>query len=222
MLIRMLEENMQVDEIIFSKIKATDQVGAELPEMYTYIDKINAFIKKNYDKEITILEQKKSFEDYFYTVKKTGKTYGFPYTISAWCNDRLKIRVFKEYYKKQKEEYVTYIGIAYDEPKRLARLKENERAPLATEWKMTEEDCLKFLEDRGLDNPLYEKFDRLGCWFCPKQSLKSLRVLRRDYPDLWEIILKWQEDSKVPFRADYNAFELEEKFKREDDQLRIL
>ena len=113
MLIRMLEENRQVDEIIFSKIKATDQIGAELPEMYTYIDKINNYIKENYNKEITILEQNKSFEDYFYTRKvrgkNKGKIYGFPYTISAWCNDRLKVKVFKEYFKSIKEDYTCYI-----------------------------------------------------------------------------------------------------------------
>ena len=131
MLIKMLEENIQIDEIIFSKIKATSQIGAELPEMYLYIDKINSYIKENYNKEITILEQSKSFEDYFYTRKVRGKNknkiYGFPYTISAWCNDRLKIKVFKEYFKSIKEDYICYIGIAYDEKVRLARLKKNEK-----------------------------------------------------------------------------------------------
>ena len=93
---------------------------------------------------------------------------------------------------------------------------------MLAEWKMTEKDCLEFLKERDLLNPLYEKFQRLGCWFCPKQSVKSLRILRRDYPDLWEIIVRWQEASKVPFKADCNAFELEEKFEREDNQLRLV
>lgn len=223
MLIRMLEEGMQVDEIIFSKIKATSNLGAELPEMYTYIEKINKFIKTNYNKEITILEQRRSFEDYFYTVKERGRNkgniYGFPYMIGAWCNERLKIAVFKEYYKRQKEDYITYIGIAYDEPERLARLEKNERAPLV-DWKMTEADCLEFLKKRELDNKLYEKFDRLGCWFCPKQSLKSLRILRNDYPQLWTKLLEWQRDSEVPFKPDYTIFDLEERFENEEEQKR--
>ena len=45
MLIRMLEENMRVDEIIFCKVMATKEIGAELPEMYEYIEKIRKYIK---------------------------------------------------------------------------------------------------------------------------------------------------------------------------------
>ena len=46
MLLRMLEENMQVDEIIFCNVKATQQIGGELPEMYDYINKINNVLTK--------------------------------------------------------------------------------------------------------------------------------------------------------------------------------
>ena len=31
-------------------------------------------------------------------------------------------------------------------------------------------------EEKGFWNPLYDDFKRLGCWFCPKQNLKSLKV----------------------------------------------
>lgn len=218
MLLRMLEEGRQVDEIIYCNIMATSNIGGEYPEMYEYINKINKYIKQNYNKEIKILVQKKSFEDYFYITKKTGKNkgkiYGYPYTIRSWCNERLKLKVFNEYYKTLKEEYTTYIGIAYDEPKRLAKLEKNEKAPLA-EWKMTEADCLQYTKEKGLYNPLYDKFKRLGCWFCVKQGLDSLRILRQDYPEFWKILLKWQEDSEVPFKPDYTVQQLAEKFKGE-------
>ena len=48
MLLRMLEENMQVDEIIFCNVMATQEIGGELPEMYDYINKINKYIKLKY------------------------------------------------------------------------------------------------------------------------------------------------------------------------------
>ena len=67
MLIRMLEENMQVDEIIFCKVMATQSIGAELPEMYEYINRIDKYIQGKYNKKITVITQEKSFEDYFYT-----------------------------------------------------------------------------------------------------------------------------------------------------------
>ena len=81
---------------------------------------------------------------------------------------------------------------------------------------MTEADCLQYIKEKGLYNPLYDKFKRLGCWFCVKQSLDSLRILRRDYPEFWNMLLKWQLDSEVIFRTDYSIQQLEEKFKIED------
>ena len=60
MLLRMLEENMQVDEIIFCNVKATQQIGGELPEMYDYVNKINNYIKQKY----------LSFFKYYYIISK--------------------------------------------------------------------------------------------------------------------------------------------------------
>lgn len=149
MLIKMLEGNWQVDEIVFCKIMATQNIGAELPEMYGYINKINNYIKLRYNKEIKILTQEKTFEDYFYTKKNKGKRkgqiYGFPFTISPWCNDRLKQKLFRRYIKDLGEDYTFYIGIASDEPKRLAKLTENQRAPLA-EWRHVRARLFKFLK----------------------------------------------------------------------------
>ena len=219
MLLKMLEMNMQVDEIIFVKIKATQEIDAEFPEMHKYIEKVNQYIKKNYDKNITILEQEKSFEDYFYQVKEKGKNkdkiYGFPYVLGAWCNDRLKLKVFRDYLKKQEENCCFYLGIAADEKDRIKRQKENIKMPLV-DWGMTEKDCLEYLKEKKLENPLYQKFDRLGCWFCVKQSLDSLRIVRKNYPQYWKLLLNWQKDSETSFKINYTVQELEEKFKKEE------
>lgn len=218
MLLKMIENNMPIDEVVYCKIMATPTIGAEYPEMYKYLDRIDEYLMKSIGKKLTRIEPKISFEEQFYTIKQRnkhkGEIYGFPYTISSWCNDRLKMKALNKYFKQQ-GEHIRYIGIAYDEPKRLAKLQENARAPLA-EWKMTEKDCLEFLKERNLLNPLYEKFNRLGCWFCPKQRLKSLRILRRDYPELWNMLLKWQLDSEVKFKPNYTVQQLDERFENED------
>ena len=217
MLIRMLEENMRVDEIIFCKVMATKKIGAELPEMYEYIEKIRKYIKLKYNKEITILEQDKTFEDYIYTKKVRGKrigeVYGFPSVLHSWCNTRLKVNVINEYLKK-KGKYISYIGIAADEPKRLKRLKENECSMLE-KWNMTEQDCLEFLKRRNLENPLYENHKRLGCWFCPKQRIETLKILKNEYPKLWEKLLQWQKDSPFPFRMETTIYDLDRRFTNE-------
>ena len=218
MLIRMLEENMQVDEIIFCKIMATKKIGAELPETYEYINKINDYIKQKYNKEITIITQEKSFEDYFYTKKirgkRVGQIYGFPAISYAWCNKVLKVNILKNYLKT-KGNHISYIGIAADEEKRLKRLKDNECSMLE-KWNMTEKYCLDFLKQRNLENPLYNKnHNRLGCWFCPKQSTKTLKILKNEYPNLWEKLLQWQRDSPFPFRINTTIYELDKKITKD-------
>lgn len=219
MLLKMIEKNMPIDEIVYCEIMATQILGAEYPEMYDYLDKVDEYLMKNLGKKITRIKSDKSFEEQFYTKKKKGKykgkIYGFPWNLGAWCNSKLKVVTLDKYFKKQDKEYISYIGIAYDEPDRLARLEKNEKAPLA-EWKMTERDCLEYIKEKGLYNPLYDKFKRLGCWFCVKQSLDSLRILRKEYPELWDTLLKWQLDSEVRFRTDYSVQQLEEKFRIEE------
>lgn len=207
MLLMMLEKNMPVDEIVFC------DTGLEFPEMYEYIIKFEKYI----DRKITIIKAEKNWDSWFYRVKQKGKhkgeIYGFPYTIGAWCNSRLKMVPINKYFNQQKE-HIRYIGIAYNEPKRYERLKNNEVAPLY-EWKITEDDVIKYLTDRNILNPLYAKFSRLGCWCCPKQSLQSLKVLRKEYPDLWNKLLEYDKYSPVSFKPNYTVKQLEERFRKE-------
>ena len=86
---------------------------------------------------------------------------------------------------------------------------------------MTEKDCIDFLNERYMLNPLYKKFRRLGCWFCVKQNLDSLRVIRRDYPDFWNMLLNWDKISINTFKPDCTVHDLERRFAQEDRQLNM-
>lgn len=217
MLIRMVEEDLPIDDIVFIKVMATDTIGAELPEMYDYIERMEEYIHR----KITVAPSKLNFDEVFHQIyqigNRVGTIYGYPFTIGAWCNDRLKLRTIREHYKSY-GNHIRYVGIAADEQERLNRLSENCRAPLA-EWGMTEADCIAFLESRGMLNPLYKKFRRLGCWFCVKQSLDSLRIIRRDYPAYWAMMLQWDTESPNTFKPDYTVHDLEKRFADEDRQL---
>ncbi|MCI9039049.1 MAG: phosphoadenosine phosphosulfate reductase family protein [Clostridia bacterium] len=218
MLLKMIEKNMPIDEVVFCKIMATKDSGAEYPEMYEYLDKVNKYLIKTIGKGIKYIQSPVTFEEQFYKVKRKGKyigeIYGFPWLLGAWCNSNLKTIALDKYFKSQ-GKYISYIGITYDEPKRLKRLAENEKAPLY-DWKMTEADCLQYIKEKGLYNPLYDKYKRLGCWFCVKQGINNLRILRRDYPVYWKMLLEWQKDSKIRFHPKYTVQELEEKFSQEE------
>ena len=219
MLIRMMEEGRPIDDIVFIEVMATPALGGELPEMYEYIQKMEKYI----DRKITVVRSVLDFDTVFhYTYgsgRRTGSIYGFPFTIGAWCNGRLKLRTIRQHYKSY-GEHIRYLGLAADEHKRLARLDTFCSYHLA-EWGMTEQDCVDFLNKRGMLNPLYQKFRRLGCWFCVKQSLDSLRVLRRDYPEYWAMLLAWDKESPRTFKPNCTVMDLERRFSLEDRQLRL-
>ena len=48
----------------------------------------------------------------------------------------------------------------------------------------------------------------------------QLRILRQNYPDLWALMLKWDSDSPVTFKADgHTVRDFDRRFQMEDDGL---
>ena len=208
MLLRLLEEGYQVDEIFCC------DTGMEFPEMYEHIKKVQRYIKEIYGKEITILKNEKSFEYYMFDYvitkgkRKGEKGYGWSSMLNRWCTWALKNVVVDEYLKKYDGEgYIKYIGIAYDEQKRM----KDQLYPLV-DWKMTEKDCLQYCYDRGFDwGGLYEKFDRLSCWCCPLKNQKELTVIYKEYPELWKKLKDMDKRSRNTFKKNCSVEELEVK-----------
>lgn len=216
LLLKMLENNMQVDEIIFC------DTGKDFPDMLEHIEQVKKYIKDNYNKEITTLKAEKPFDYYMFNhIKTRGKNkgkagYGWATMRCRWCTSYLKTNVTSKYLKKYKQEgYIEYIGIAYDEPKRV----KEKCYPLVT-WQMTEKDCLQYCYDKGFTwNGLYEHFDRLSCWCCPLKNLKELKTLYLYYPDLWQELKEMDNKAYNQFRADYSVEQLEKKFDKELNKL---
>ena len=98
-------------------------------------------------------------------------------------------------------------------------ISETKLSPLI-EAGWTEAHCRQWCEERGLLSPIYTDSTRGGCWFCPNQSIKQLRNLRKKYPEYWEIMLKWDKDSPVCFVSDKRTvWDYEERFRLEDQGL---
>ena len=112
-----------------------------------------------------------------------------------------------------------YLGIAADEPKRFGQLSEKKRAPLV-EFGIEEDLCGLYCQYNGILSPTYETSCRDGCWFCHNQGVKQLRLLRRNWPELWGLLLKWDKDSPVTFKADgRTVHDFDERFRLEDEKL---
>lgn len=211
MLLRMLEEGMPVDEILYC------DTTMEFPQMYGHLDKLEQYIGR----PITRLRAPYSFEEYFYeyvpvTKQSTipHKGLSWPTHACRWCTGRLKTHVIDRHLRELGRQYtlVKYIGIAADEAHRCKDL----RYPLVT-WGMTEADCLAYCRDRGFDwGGLYDVFRRVSCWCCPLQPLGELRKLRAHCPGLWQKLLEMDAHTWQQYRPDYSAEQLELRFQYEE------
>ncbi len=212
MLLKMIENNMKIDEVIFC------DTGKEFEDMYKHIEKVQSMI----DIPITVLKSEKSFEYWMFEhVKIKGKNkgqkgYSWPDFRNRWCTQVLKKQIIRRYLKKYKDyKIIEYHGIAIDESHRSEKNKEkNCRYPLI-EWNMTEKDCLEYCYSKGLDwNGLYKNVGRVSCWCCPLKNLKELEVIYNNYPEYWEKLKNWDNNTYRQFRSDYSIDDLEKKFKK--------
>ena len=211
-----------LDEIVHTEIWATDDIPAEFPEMIDFKEHADKIIKERYGLDVTRIcamkdGDKWTFEKHFYTKKKKGKykdIYGFPTLKGSWCID-LKVNPLGK-----KTSDVQYIGIAVDETNRINRKQvENKVLPLVDiGW--TEEDCMNWCKENDLVSPIYQNATRGGCWFCGKQPIPQLRLLRKNYPDLWKLLLDWDHDSPTKFEPHgHTVHDLDKRFAAEDARL---
>ena len=215
-MLAMIKENgMPLDSVVYVEPMFDENTSAEYPEMVDFISKAEERLLDMYGVKVDHIRSDKTFCEVFHQVKVKGKhvgtIYGFPMTSWAWCNDRLKQRAFRQYFNAA-GEHVRYIGLAADETRRLKRLADNARAPLA-ELGITESQAMSICRERGLLSPLYDNdgITRIGCWFCPKQNIKSLAWIKRMHPELWAKMLEMQDESPVLFKPNESLFDIDGK-----------
>ncbi len=228
MLLKMIENNMQIDIILFC------DTGLEFPQMYEHLDKL----EKHIGRKITRIKAKQDFEYLFSEhkikrkrsekfIEKYGEIkngYGWAGPRMRWCTSKLKDLPREQFLQKLRQEYdvIEYIGIAVDEGYRLNRERNqnpNHIHPLV-DWNMTEADCLEYCYSKGFDwGGLYKIFHRVSCWCCPLQSLDELRKLHDNFPELWKKLEYWDSITWRKFRADYTVLELEKRFAFEKECL---
>ena len=229
------KNNLPLDRIVHSKIKATKDIEADADEMVSFKAKANKIIFEKYGIEVESLEAPMTYEEGFY-LKRTkrarpqnrGKIYGFPMVRGAWCNSRLKLSVLNQF---KKDCYKQYIGYAIDEKsskrqKKIQSYKDgdlnnNEMYPMV-DFGATENEAALWCAQNNLLSPIYEESARGGCWFCHYQSLAQLRILRNSSPEKWELMLKWDNDSPVTFKPNgVTLHDLDTRFMYEELQISL-
>lgn len=189
MLLMLLEKGYPVTSVDFM------DVGYEYPEVYEYVDKIESFVKENYGKTINRLKLKDEwqFEPWFYGKYKTGLNEGhmrgFPRVLGRCYLSRQKGRTLDRY---DRSSY-RYIGIGWNEKHR------ESTEPLLLypliEWQVTEDECIDYLAEKNLLPGHKRYYRRSGCWWCPKQSVKSSISLYIRHPELWEKLKQYEVES---------------------------
>jgi len=212
MLLMLLERGIDPGHVVFY------ETGWEFPQVIEHIEKLEDYTGV----KIIRLRGEKSYDYYF--AEYGGQGYGFPTYRTKWC-ERIKFQDMTAFQEKVGDK-IRYVGIAYNERKRAEKMGKvkaykdtGHKYPLV-EWKVTEEDALKYCKKHGFTwGGLYDHFDRLSCFCCPFKNLSELRNLWKYYPDLWEKLKKMEEKSKNKFRADASVFDLEKRFEAEQKQL---
>lgn len=206
--------------IVTAEVWATDTIPADLPPMVEFKEKSDAIIKERWGIEVEHISADVTYNDEFYRIRKHSRTcnngliYGWPWQRGAWCTSRLKIDAIKRISANGDTQY---IGIAADEPNRFHNLTETKKSPLV-EAGWTEAMCREWCEKHGLLSPIYTTATRGGCWFCHNQPTSQLRLLRRNYPEYWSMMLKWDSDSPVCFKANgHTVHDYDRRFQMEDD-----
>lgn len=218
---------LPLTRIVHAEIWATDTIHADLPPMIDFKRKADKFIYQEFGMVVEhicatsvdgVKKEKVSYQDVFYKKKERGKyvgnIHGFPMVKGQWCQ-KLKLNAIANICSV---EDVNYLGIASDEPKRIAshQDKPNIMLPLVMAgW--DEAFCRMWCQERDLLSPIYSNSSRGGCWFCHYQSVDQLRHLRNNYPEYWALMLEWDKDSPNIFNKCHTVHEYEARFQLEDE-----
>lgn len=210
-----------LDRIAHAEIWATDTIPADLPPMVEFKAKADKIIKERWGIEVEYIKSSQNYKEAFYQVKRkskignNGEIYGFPNPPRPWCTGELKQKTMR---RIRESGDIHYLGIAVDELERIEKnTKSGIKMPLV-EAGWDEAYCRKWCEENDLLSPIYTTATRGGCWFCHNQSVNQLRLLRKNYPDLWQLMLKWDKDSPVTFHSDgHTVHDFDRRFALEDN-----
>lgn len=221
MVVKMLEEGMALDYIVFT------DTGKEFKVMYDYIDMLDAYLQRRFGMKITRLGNPGKFDEFcfgrFTKGEHKGEVRGLPLTLGMqYCTRELKVVPFEKW-AKQFDETTIYIGYTYSELQRADVKADNQRFPLI-EFKMKEKDVTEFMQDRKIWNPLYKHFTRTGCFLCPKQKKEAFFKIWKHYRDEWNEMCAYEiacADANAynqTFNIDKTLLQLEKEFKKMDSQ----
>lgn len=172
--------------------------GAELPETYAYLDKLETSLGKPIER----LNARKGFDHWFEVYRGA-----LPSPTMRWCTKKMKIEPIEEWIGD--DEAVSYVAIRADESGRKGYVstKPNIKAVFPfVEEDIDHEGVMRILEDAGLGLPSYYEWrTRSGCYFCFYQRKAEWVGLAERHPDLFERAVAIEQKTMLEAGADGDA-----------------
>ena len=189
------KHDLPLDEAVYCEVMFDTNTSGELPEHRDFIYRIAIPALRRMGISVRVLRSEKTYVSLFtgHVTRgpKKGMIRSFPVCGKCYVQRDCKARPLREYRKALPSGTVHYVGIAADEPKRLARLGENQ-VSLLYQYGYTQKDAKQLCINAGLLSPVYSFSNRGGCWFCPNAKRAELRHLYDYHPDLWARMLELQ------------------------------
>ena len=192
-----LENNEPLDRVVFSEVMFDHERGisGEIPEHIEWV--YNTAIPKleNMGVKVDVVRAKKDYVSLCKTVlqkgKRKGQMYGLQNSNPCFANAECKIAPIKSYNRSlsQTHTIINYLGIAIDEPIRLARLEGTNKISLLAKYGYTEKMAMAKCEEYDLVSPNYRGGEfRGGCWFCCNADISRYVKIRKNYPMYWNAL----------------------------------
>lgn len=192
-----LERGEPLDMAVYCEVMFDKDISGEVPEHRDFVyNRMIPFLEGN-GVSVDVVRGEITYLDDFYHVirnsknpRSNGKLRAFPIGGMCTINRDCKINPMKKFFRiNGLSGAVQYVGIAADEPKRLARLDGVKKVSLLAKYGYTEAMAVELCKERGLYSPAYEFSARNGCWFCPNCRMSEFAEFKRRHPDLWQKLL---------------------------------
>lgn len=199
------EHNEPMDAVAFCEVMFDKKTSGEHPLHRDFVyQKLQPFVIESLKIPFIVLHSPKTYVDYFNHIisrgKAKGKVAGFPIPGMCAINRDCKLKAINNF-RKSHNIGCEYVGIAADEPERLARLEGTNRKSLLAKYNCTEAQARSICAEHGLLSPVYEIGKRNGCWFCMNCSDNEFVWLIKNRPDLFDKLIALESSQDDLYRS---------------------
>lgn len=166
--------------------------GKELPEVYDYLNRVEAFLGQHIIRLPNELPDG-GRNDFDHLLKIYGNF--LPSPMARWCTKDMKLDPFEKFIGD--DSVINYVGIRADEQDRkgyMTSMKDVDTVFPFIENDIDYNGVVKILEDSGVGIPEYYSWrSRSGCYFCFYQRPSEWIGLYEKHPELYKSAMQYEK-----------------------------